>query len=481
MNIRQKVNDFRFFDKDMPIMHGKTEIVLKNVKTGLVERFNDENTFQGGYIARYLNDMKDSNDGRNIYGDSTMRMTPYKGIIGGLLLFKNQIDTATSVMPAGNIMIGKGAADIVNMSDPSEMGSFNSAQSSYSGGTITQIWEFTTNQANGDINCVCLTSKEGGIVGYGNSNGKINATNYSDTLGMMYKTSGSSEEVSAKGLYSENGKRYSFTFVEGVLTVTETYTCGITKGSVFAGLSKTYTHDLSSETALVTFFGSNPSMLVDYCGNNIIRMFPTDKSVASLGTVYYIEYDTSAHTATAKSFTNGSSSEIYLASSYYNSEQGGFTQDGYFMGYINSTPYAPVFINISNGNVAFDGTSALTALGATHNRHGILQIAPKLYAIKITLTASNIRCLALVDLENETIKPIDARDVRGLGGGAYSYVRGATSCNSGYYQTRGYSGSIIQCPITPIPMYLATINNLQNTVPKTSAKTMKVTYTLTEE
>ena len=49
---KEKSKEFNIPKIDTPIIHGVTEIVLKNVKTGLVEKIVSENTFQSAVLAK---------------------------------------------------------------------------------------------------------------------------------------------------------------------------------------------------------------------------------------------------------------------------------------------------------------------------------------------------------------------------------------------------------------------------------------------
>ena len=120
----------------------------------------------------------------------------------------------------------------------------------------------------------------------------------------------------------------------------------------------------------------------------------------------------------------------------------------------------------------------MTALSATHSAKGIVSIGAGLYIISISISGSTK--LAIIDMTNETIKPIDSNGLRNSGSGYYIHSAQSTSLVNGYYQMGQTTNLGQQSPIAQMPFYLATINNLQSAVTKTAAQTMKVTYTLTE-
>lgn len=477
MQILQKANNIYPINPDLPIMHGHTKIELKNVRTGLKTVIEHDNTFQGSFVAKFLHESLDTPE-KNIYAQNAGATAPWKAMAGGLLLFKNTITEGTGFMPAGNVMVGKGAVDVINSDVPTELGSYNSIESAATASSITNVWDFNTAQANGQIGCVCLTSQEGGIVGYGNTSGRVSASEYTANLGYKYKSI-DTRIIGALGLMAENGKRYAFDYVAstGTLTIQEYKTCGIATGSVFAGLAKTYTHDLSGESAWMAYVTGN-DLFANYCGNNIIRFLPANKTVASGEDLLYLEYDCSTHTPTVKTLTNQYAESLTASGTSYYNDWGGFTADGKFMFYKSSGTWAPIIANLSTGVIEFDGTSALTALSATHSAKGIVSIGAGLYIISISMNGSTK--LAIIDMTNETIKPIDSNGLRNSGGGYYSHSAQSTSFVNGYYQMGQTTQIGQQSPIAQMPFYLATINNLESAVTKTAAQTMKVTYTLTE-
>ena len=150
-------------------------------KTGKVERFEDDNMVTNA-LQLYLNDL-------GMYNISPIHMDAVRqslipSLLGGLLIFDDNIteNAANVICPSGVKMIGNGAYGVTSNDDVTEMGSYNSAESGWmSDGQYKQVWDFTTTQANGNINCLCLTSANHGYIGEGNSiSGKIKSTKRSD-------------------------------------------------------------------------------------------------------------------------------------------------------------------------------------------------------------------------------------------------------------------------------------------------------------
>ena len=452
MNILQKTTNIDFPKLDMPIMHGHTKIELKNVKTGLKEVIESDNTFQGTMIANYMR----SSDDTPFYNSPFIYQNdaPWKKIVGGLLLFKNSITAGSQFMPAGNKMTGKGSADISNSGNPSELGSYNAVESSGSGSALTQVYDFATNQANGEIGCVCLTSQEGGLVGYGNAS----ETQYSSlfVFGQKY-ASFNNASLPIYGQLADDGKRYLFTVNTSAktLTIKKTRTCGLTIGSAFSGLYTTTTKDISG---LQTVYQNN-QWIAFYCGNNIFRFIPKNEyTVASGQNVYYVEYNAANDTLTEKSFVNQYTGSISTGSSDYYYNMGGFTKDGKIVvatGIYDSAKF--IIVNLSDGLIDFidtDGTNGQCA--------SPIHISNGLYILN-----ANSKMM-IVDLTNNTLLPIDANN-------AYRYTNAPNGAFQGVV-----AGNNTRPYVIPNPLYLATINNLDSPVTKNASQTMKVTYTLTE-
>lgn len=430
------------------MIHGHTSIILKS-KHGLVERYESDNVFQGSMIANYMKASDDTPFSTSPF--VSQNDAPWKKIVGGLLLFRDAITEGAQFMPAGNRMIGKGCVDISNTANPPELGSYNANESSGSASALTQVYDFSTNQANGQIACVCLTSQEGGLVGYGNASG----TQYSSLayFGQKYGSIGDAN-IPITGQLADNGCRYTFSKTSDTLTVTKTKTCGITTGSAFAGLSSAYTHDIS---AFQTIYKNNEWRSF-YCGNNIFRFLPRDEyTIAASGTIYYVEYNAATNTLTEKSLTNSATTPVTTGTTYYNDRSGGFTNDGKLMAVTGTNnQYHIIILDLSTSVVEF--ISPNTSSQDTDT----IYISDGLYL-------AYEEQLKIIDIVNDTVYPVDANSTSNAG-----------YAPNGKLQGWLVSGSNQRTKIWSNPLYLATINNLESPVTKDASKTMKVTYTLTE-
>ena len=148
---------------------GKTVIELTDVNTGKVEKHEDCNMITNG-----LQEFLDPCGSWGIYPfavDNVRNTSVRNTLTGGIFLFDSKLDedVANTYADASAKMVGNGALGIANAGNVLELGSYNSAESGVQAdGSIKYVYDFLTSQANGTIQSVCLTSKVGGYMGYGN-------------------------------------------------------------------------------------------------------------------------------------------------------------------------------------------------------------------------------------------------------------------------------------------------------------------------
>ena len=170
------------------VLHGHTTIELRDVRTGKRERFEHDNTFTGA-MDEYV-----KTNGiwqQSPWANATWASAPiYQRLLGGVYIFRNQIpaDEATHqfphFMPADNDMVANASFGVGNASDVSEMGSYNSLESSFSANSLSFVYDWSTSQGNtgeGDgFQCVCLGNDVGAYIGYGNETSGVAHTTLKD-------------------------------------------------------------------------------------------------------------------------------------------------------------------------------------------------------------------------------------------------------------------------------------------------------------
>ena len=177
------------------MIKGHTTIDLKNVKTGITERFEDDNIVTNA-LNKYFEDVGFFNINPMHTADIRNNLIPR--LMGGVLLFDTQITANANnyICPSGVKMVGNGSYEVTSNDDVTEMGSYNSSESGWTpDGKFKMVWDYSTSQANGNINCVCLTSAAHGYIGEGNStSGKVKASAMND-----YSYARSSVEINIDG------------------------------------------------------------------------------------------------------------------------------------------------------------------------------------------------------------------------------------------------------------------------------------------
>lgn len=160
---------------------GHTIIELRDKYTGKKEVYEDDNMMTNALENYYANlgQMNWINDSWD--EDWVVRY------LGGVMLFDEAIteNADNYVIPNAN-MIANGCVGQVNNGDPSELGSYAFNESGWQqDGSFVQVYDFTTGQGNGTIACACLTSQMLGGNGIGNaSNTRRNYS--SSTIGKGY-------------------------------------------------------------------------------------------------------------------------------------------------------------------------------------------------------------------------------------------------------------------------------------------------------
>jgi len=161
-------------------MKGHTKIELTEVNSGNTKIIEEDNMVTAG-LQKMLQPFPFSTTNfaavKNIVGNA----------LGGLLLFEDAIEESIEnyMPPAGNKMIGRGVYNKTYTGEVVELGSFNVNESGIQDdGSIKFVWDFNTSQANGKISCVSLTSLLGGNLGLGDSVYKQQNT---ETLHQLYQ------------------------------------------------------------------------------------------------------------------------------------------------------------------------------------------------------------------------------------------------------------------------------------------------------
>jgi len=452
------------------MIHGKTKIELYNPNTKVKQIIREENTFQSSVLANFMRSLGNFNN--NPLGVEAFRQQQWQNLVGGIFLFKNAIDISggnVEYMPAGNQMIANGSYGVSNgtsETDPTEMGSWNSQESSASPTAITQVYDWATNQGNGNIGCICLTSRVGGYIGYGNASGKKRSAYklFNETQSSLNADLTSGNTHTNFGAVQGN---YLYEFsnaVGGVITLIKTR-ISVSQGSVFAGFQTTKDFDLNEignhlGITTQTFQGISDD-------DGIIWCIPIlTQSVASGATGYIYKLDTATDTLTEVSFVNSSTHDLSLV---YSTGRRCSVSHGVLCAISVGT--GVVMINLSTG-MLFGEFPIISDFGANEISGTGYNFADGLTLFWDRLNASGYNYPDNFILDHQTK---EYRVINATAFAPYTIYDKNNDCM--IYQQNWYQNAVYACKN---PLYLATVNNLQSPVTKTAAQTMKVTYTLTE-
>ena len=151
---------------------------LTNTKTGEKRVYEDDNMVTNfleqfciptGPLNYSLQSMLICGQHPDSYNNnSNLNMGIMSSFTGGLLLFEDEIDEdADNIWPrAGNKMTAQ-AGLVAHSGSNIRAGSYNGTESGPVENGYRHVWDFATNQGNGQISCACLTTAWGGILGAG--------------------------------------------------------------------------------------------------------------------------------------------------------------------------------------------------------------------------------------------------------------------------------------------------------------------------
>ena len=472
---------------DIVALKGKTTFELTDVNTGEVEVIEDTNMITNGlqdFLATY------GYFGCDVLSNDKMGASSlWVNALGGLFLFDSRLDenVENTFMPAGVKMIGNGSKDVSNSGAVTELGSYNTTESGLqSDGSIKLVYEFNTAQANGTIACACLTSKIGGYIGMGNDSTRYVNTNYNlfefISDGNHYCKSniaGAGNDTShiLYPVYSENAiyftNPYNIKYSSAYASQHWSATKKIQILKVRAGFTGVSIKDRRYlDKVIATYDVDIPQDILDYMGTstnyitisrdserNVYVIFNKHPSIINAGEFCWIMKIDKDMNATAYKFTNNVGKTLRLDNEYITFDGDylwmmyAYNRPFYLYGikYSDSTQIIETGVNRSNICNLYTIGKNLIGLYSGSN-------CPTVYDV-VNRTHGQPNGYMYVDDDNVLIPFADKK-------GVYLQVHLTTTPNYLY--------------VMKDPRYLATINNLSEPVIKTSSKTMKVTYTITE-
>ncbi|MBQ3256450.1 MAG: hypothetical protein IJA67_03445 [Oscillospiraceae bacterium] len=472
-------------------LKGSAVIELTNVKTGEVERYEEHNLVTKAleYLHTPIGQLKSPCD-CTILGEPV-----YNSLLGGILLLDSALeeDDAIVTLPTDVNVVGCACYGQTNTTTSPKRGSYNEAESylttSSAERSMKFVYDFATNQANGNINCISLSNWKSGWNGFGGNdacddNIPSSGGRYGCYLGYAASTRywlSNTTSAIAKLLLIDPEEDV-FYHVSSLTTTSVTIAkrrANIHQKSVFTDMYSS--HDLveSIQIALPTSLTGTNTYLCSYDTRNdvaYIMVSPTASSVAAGGTFHVIEVDLNARTAAVYTRTNPLSTAMSFV--------------GYYVTCFDGNLYYATSGNTYVRKIPLDGSAYKSIyLGGEYfynasNCYYFSFVNERLY-VPVSPNKSNSNTDVGVinpdtnefDITGDVYGPSDLYS----GIGKCVPIRGNPLLFY-YYSSSSYSHSTSTGygRIWMDTHYLATINNLSRTIEKTSDKTMKITYTIQE-
>lgn len=438
-------------------LKGHAKIVLNNpYRTQVIEH---DNVVQSEIVAKQFRTL--GKFGNSPWANSTWSNNSlWTNVFGGIFLFDRTIPVGTEYMPRGTKMIANGSYGVNNAGTPLALGSFDGVKSELGTDRLTVVYNWAQPQGCGDISSVCLTSKTGGFIGYGFSDGAQSASLKNLYNDQTYNALTSDYENGGGFVYNNHLYKLILDNTAKTVTVKKSY-CQTTGMDVIeraqGEVSTTYTYN----DALVGKIGA-PYSISTWIYDGISKAaIAGGSNIASGDSFYVLVFDMEHETLTEYAVTNNTDETLVYGSSASKANGlCGFDGTNIYVaknrGNLSTTIYA---INVSTSVVtrSIDEVSASSDYVTT-----IRPITPYHNCV----VKNNKECIW--DTINDTVYPINT----GIDTDCYCQNNDAFTNNynlvGNNYQTYEYKN----------PLYLGTINNLATSATKTNEDSMTVTYTL---
>lgn len=407
---------------------GKSVIELYNPNTRIKQRYEDENIVTNAF--KYL-------FGQNYFAQANTafmnKFLPlYKNGIGGIILFDSQIEENPDIVVAPSTVgcTGYASTSAYSGSDLSR-GGMNVNETSLIDNGMKFVWDFATSQANGDIACVSLTHANGGRIGYGSKNycdgGNTNISWFTQlSLGLS------------------GGGYYSTCIIDDTLY----YASTVSVNEIVLEKHKIFSKEiwLRNSYATTKKIGENRITI------SSISMVQTPVFCVDSGKAYLvIDYN---RILDVTDFDNIKEHSLPVNATYLGRM---VVRNNYI--YLETSDKKIEKYSISDTSAKLNEITVNSALSSKGMKN-----------VNGYIILNNTTMLD----ENDNLRIISFEGPEYL-----NYTPGQLYNPVFIPHTRDTSsGIMVGCEIAP--NYLATINNLKVPITKTSAQTMKITYTLTE-
>jgi len=467
------------------MLKGKAIIELENVKTGEKETHVEENMITNAISNLFTNNVAGMQF--NLLGSSPWQQSSYNtplcpNALGGILLFADSIeeDADTLIAPADNYVTGY-ASNNSHSTENAKRGNYNVIESGAIDGGYRLVWEFLTSQGNGTISSIGLTHAYGGRSHLGclyNDNSLILASSYSSSF-----NSSDASLAAKKQCFYRYANVVEVNFAQNyfisiyfdpdnhVVRLFKVRKC-FTKMNLtcdFYGYTEKVLEDITLSPT--TFcMGSNPQYFAFHDGKDGYWWgFQHYANSSGNAVIQWMKISKTDYSFTEGVWTfdglqiNSVGYFAWTSSSYNATDVISVIRNGYL--YVFKYGRAGVYkININNiADISYIDFG-FTASG-TNTPMQMYLVGGYIKGPQFTIDGAD-----RVERTNDS-EPISQRIGRFFQNGVYLYGIGS------YYNSSNYYFYQYLYLITP---YLASINNLSESVVKTADKTMKITYVLTE-
>ncbi len=477
---------------------GSTKIELTNVRTGETEVYEGEN-FVTEFASEYFKECGALNT--DPLGSLPTNARPLDDLFGGIMLFDKKIDQNTDeagnhphplYCPAGTTMVANGSIDFTSNSNATELGQYDDTES----GTPNEhqrvyVYNWDTDEGNGKINSVCLTTRAGGYIGAGNATSKVKDSSTSALVrspfffagtttrnrtftGDLTKLAGLDLSQSQVAMLGDTAKNC---LNAGSATI-NWYDVPVSKLQPFINKINFNTSNQSPRRTQTKTFTARTT--VTYArvmgGTGYILLVGSTSTGATSGATVYATQLNKDGTITEKTYNMQANAGIALNDSYF--------VGGKIIGNDLYLAYGSYGGQVATKRVKIKADGTVVDLSTTNDYERFFSVHEGRVGLGSTRYYDPTLTIPQGGTEADRIVPTNASKWNSQSG---EYIMGIAQCYDcnlffGIYGTSSQAANPLMSPLTvmrPPCNWLSTIKNLPNEVEKTPDKTMKVTYTLT--
>lgn len=427
------------------MLKGHATIELKNVNTGEIQRYEHSNLVTNA-IAENLT-LASKVITPSSVNDKFMPLN--KLGMGGILLFENTLtEGANNVMlpsPSENTITGYASNDAYNSTD-TKRGSRNGTESQVIDNGFKYVWDFSTSQANGIISAIALTHSKTGATPYG------------------YFSESYLSTISATS-YENNMLEFNINTNE----ITNIYTNG--NRGIIVRKKRLPIDKIRINTSLLSIENVGEPIRYDYSDSGI-TFNENSKIINSDDNYYYIVYAN----GTTLSFCRINKDDYSIDTEYGLKNvtletNATVNSTSYYRNAVVMNGYMYVFYSSTIHKININDVGNYESISTNYTAYCCAKVG------------NTIMTNRYIYSENSNgVAKISPRPIYNTSGGI---VTGGTTYNiivydNGIALDYKMSSTSTQIELGVTLAYLATINNLETPIQKTSAQTMKITYTLTE-